>query len=107
MNAVYARYFEEAILPVLVQVSRLPKDVLVEIDCIAVIASGYSPSSTLSIYQKLRSHNRYLLFSDALAVVRRFFWASTQSPESTEMIRVSRPFFETFEGYCCLCSLIG
>ena len=42
MNAVYARYFEEAIAPAraCVQVSRLPKDVLVEIDCIAVIGSN-------------------------------------------------------------------
>jgi len=41
MNAVYARYFEEATAPAraCVQVSRLPKDVLVEIDCIAVIGS--------------------------------------------------------------------
>lgn len=39
MNAVYARYFDEATAPAraCVQVSRLPKDVLVEIDCIAVI----------------------------------------------------------------------
>lgn len=39
MNAVYARYFDEANAPAraTVQVSRLPKDVLVEIDCIAVI----------------------------------------------------------------------
>ena len=42
MNTVYARYFEEAIAPAraCVQVSRLPKDVLVEIDCIAVIGSN-------------------------------------------------------------------
>jgi len=41
MNAVYATYFEEATAPAraCVQVSRLPKDVLVEIDCIAVIGS--------------------------------------------------------------------
>ncbi len=40
MNAVYAQYFDEATAPAraCVQVSRLPKDVLVEIDCIAVIA---------------------------------------------------------------------
>ena len=40
MNQVYARYFEEASAPAraCVQVSRLPKDVLVEIDCIAVLA---------------------------------------------------------------------
>jgi 2-iminobutanoate/2-iminopropanoate deaminase len=39
MNAVYAKYFAQATAParVCVQVSRLPKDVLVEIDCIAVI----------------------------------------------------------------------
>lgn len=39
MNAVYARYFEAAIAPAraCVEVSRLPKDVLVEIECIAVI----------------------------------------------------------------------
>jgi len=39
MNAVYAKFFDEAIAPAraCVQVSRLPKDVLVEIDCIAVI----------------------------------------------------------------------
>ncbi|MCT7961240.1 RidA family protein [Laspinema sp. D1] len=39
MNAVYAKYFDEATAPAraTVQVSRLPKDVLVEIDCIAVI----------------------------------------------------------------------
>jgi len=38
MNAVYARYFEEASAPA-VPVSKFPvyKDVLVEIDCIAVI----------------------------------------------------------------------
>ena len=39
MNAVYSQYFDEATAPAraCVQVSRLPKDVLVEIDCIAVI----------------------------------------------------------------------
>ncbi|GAC1463845.1 MAG: RidA family protein [Chamaesiphon sp.] len=39
MNAVYAKYFDETKAPAraCVQVSRLPKDVLVEIDCIAVI----------------------------------------------------------------------
>lgn len=38
MNAVYARYFDEATAPAraCVAVSRLPKDVRVEIDCIAV-----------------------------------------------------------------------
>lgn len=39
MNAVYAQYFDEATAParVCVEVARLPKDVRVEIDCIAVI----------------------------------------------------------------------
>lgn len=39
MNAVYSQYFDEATAPAraCVQVSRLPKDVLVEIDCIAAI----------------------------------------------------------------------
>lgn len=39
MNDVYATYFEEAIAPAraCVEVARLPKDVLVEIECIAVI----------------------------------------------------------------------
>jgi 2-iminobutanoate/2-iminopropanoate deaminase len=39
MNQVYARYFDEATAPAraCVEVARLPKDVLVEIDCIAVI----------------------------------------------------------------------
>lgn len=39
MNQVYGRYFDEASAPAraCVQVSRLPKDVLVEIDCIAII----------------------------------------------------------------------
>lgn len=39
MNAVYARYFAQATAPAraCVQVSRLPKDVLVEIDCIALV----------------------------------------------------------------------
>lgn len=39
MNAVYAKYFEEATAPAraCVQVSRLPKDVRVEIECIAVL----------------------------------------------------------------------
>ncbi|WP_009632386.1 RidA family protein [Synechocystis sp. PCC 7509] len=38
MNTVYSQYFTEATAPAraCVQVSRLPKDVLVEIDCIAV-----------------------------------------------------------------------
>lgn len=40
VNAVYAKYFPEETAPAraCVQVSRLPKDVLVEIDCIAVIS---------------------------------------------------------------------
>ena len=39
MNEVYARYFNSDYAPAraTVEVSRLPKDVLVEIDCIAVI----------------------------------------------------------------------
>jgi 2-iminobutanoate/2-iminopropanoate deaminase len=39
MNLVYARYFAEETAPAraCVEVSRLPKDVLVEIDCIAAI----------------------------------------------------------------------
>ena len=39
VNRVYARYFDEATAPAraCVEVARLPKDVLVEIDCIAVI----------------------------------------------------------------------
>ncbi len=38
MNAVYAKYFNEATAPAraCVEVARLPKDVRVEIDCIAV-----------------------------------------------------------------------
>jgi 2-iminobutanoate/2-iminopropanoate deaminase len=40
MNGVYAQYFDEATAPAraCVEVSRLPKDVQVEIDCIAVKA---------------------------------------------------------------------
>jgi 2-iminobutanoate/2-iminopropanoate deaminase len=40
MNQVYAQYFDENIAPAraCVEVSRLPKDVLVEIECIAVIS---------------------------------------------------------------------
>ncbi|KAF3889108.1 RidA family protein [Tolypothrix bouteillei VB521301] len=39
MNAVYAKYFSEDSAPAraCVEVSRLPKDVLVEIECIAII----------------------------------------------------------------------
>jgi 2-iminobutanoate/2-iminopropanoate deaminase len=39
MNGVYGQYFDEATAPAraCVEVARLPKDVLVEIDCIAVI----------------------------------------------------------------------
>jgi 2-iminobutanoate/2-iminopropanoate deaminase len=39
MNAVYAKYFDEETAPAraCVEVARLPKDVLVEIDCIAVV----------------------------------------------------------------------
>jgi len=39
VNEVYARYFDAATAPAraCVEVARLPKDVLVEIDCIAVI----------------------------------------------------------------------
>lgn len=39
MNQVYAQYFNEFMAPAraCVEVSRLPKDVLVEIECIAVI----------------------------------------------------------------------
>ncbi len=39
VNAIYGQYFDEAIAPAraCVEVSRLPKDVLVEIDCVAVL----------------------------------------------------------------------
>ena len=39
VNQIYAQYFDEATAPAraCVEVSRLPKDVLVEIECIAVI----------------------------------------------------------------------
>ena len=39
MNGVYATYFDEATAPAraCVEVARLPKDVLVEIECIAVL----------------------------------------------------------------------
>ncbi|MBW4580402.1 MAG: RidA family protein [Tildeniella nuda ZEHNDER 1965/U140] len=39
MNAVYAKHFDAAIAPAraCVEVARLPKDVLVEIECIAVV----------------------------------------------------------------------
>jgi 2-iminobutanoate/2-iminopropanoate deaminase len=39
MNAVYARHFQEENAPAraCVEVARLPKDVLVEIDCIAIL----------------------------------------------------------------------
>jgi 2-iminobutanoate/2-iminopropanoate deaminase len=39
MNAVYAQYFDEATAPAraCVEVSRLPKDVRVEIECIALV----------------------------------------------------------------------
>lgn len=41
MNRVYAKYFDESTAPAraCVEVARLPKDVLVEIDCIAVVQS--------------------------------------------------------------------
>lgn len=42
MNAVYARYFDAATAPAraAVQVARLPKDVRVEIECIAMISES-------------------------------------------------------------------
>ncbi len=40
VNGIYAKYFDEATAPAraCVEVARLPKDVLVEIDCIALVA---------------------------------------------------------------------
>ncbi|MEM8831600.1 MAG: RidA family protein [Cyanobacteria bacterium P01_G01_bin.19] len=40
MNEVYAKYFDEATAPAraCVEVARLPKDVLVEIECIALLS---------------------------------------------------------------------
>jgi len=45
MNAVYAQYFAEATAPAraCVEVARLPKDVRVEIDCIAVGPYPFTP----------------------------------------------------------------
>ncbi|HEY9907181.1 MAG TPA: RidA family protein [Thermosynechococcaceae cyanobacterium] len=42
VNAIYAQYFEEATAPAraCVEVSRLPKNVRVEVDCIAAIEPG-------------------------------------------------------------------
>jgi 2-iminobutanoate/2-iminopropanoate deaminase len=41
VNGVYAKYFDEATAPAraCVEVARLPKDVLVEIDCIALVVA--------------------------------------------------------------------
>lgn len=41
VNAIYGQYFNEATAPArsCVEVARLPKDVLVEIDCVAVLPS--------------------------------------------------------------------
>ncbi|MGC1245759.1 MAG: RidA family protein [Spirulinaceae cyanobacterium] len=41
MNQVYSQYFQESTAPAraTVEVARLPKDVLVEIDCIAVVSN--------------------------------------------------------------------
>lgn len=41
MNGVYSQFFDEATAPAraCVQAARLPKDVLVEVECIAVIAA--------------------------------------------------------------------
>jgi 2-iminobutanoate/2-iminopropanoate deaminase len=41
VNAIYGQYFDEAIAPArsCVEVARLPKDVLVEIDCVALLPS--------------------------------------------------------------------
>lgn len=40
VNGIYARYFDEATAPAraCVEVARLPKDVQVEVDCIAVVS---------------------------------------------------------------------
>jgi 2-iminobutanoate/2-iminopropanoate deaminase len=40
VNGIYAKYFDEATAPAraCVEVARLPKDVLVEIDCIALVS---------------------------------------------------------------------
>jgi len=77
MNAVYARYFEgDRSARACVQVSRLPKDVLVEIDCIAVIAIKLPLSSTLSIYRNDRTKIVYLLFR-CTCFGTPIFWAST------------------------------
>ncbi len=42
MNGIYGQYFDEATAPAraCVEVARLPKDVLVEIDCIAVLPNS-------------------------------------------------------------------
>ncbi len=42
MNGIYGQYFDEATAPAraCVEVARLPKDVLVEIDCIVVLPSA-------------------------------------------------------------------
>jgi 2-iminobutanoate/2-iminopropanoate deaminase len=46
VNAVYAQYFDAATAPAraCVEVSRLPKNVLVEVDCIAAIDPNLSPN---------------------------------------------------------------
>jgi 2-iminobutanoate/2-iminopropanoate deaminase len=42
VNSIYSKYFDEATAPAraCVEVARLPKDVLVEIDCIAVLPNS-------------------------------------------------------------------
>jgi 2-iminobutanoate/2-iminopropanoate deaminase len=42
VNGIYAKYFDEATAPAraCVEVARLPKDVLVEIDCIAMVVDN-------------------------------------------------------------------
>lgn len=63
---------------------------------VTILANHLQANFSWKIRQPIWYSKPLPTFSDALALVRRFFWASTFSisPESAEMIKVPRPLFE-------------
>ncbi|WDD36925.1 hypothetical protein PQG02_34390 (plasmid) [Nostoc sp. UHCC 0926] len=76
---------------------------------VVILADYLQANFSWTIQQMIWYFKGLPTFSDALALVRRFFWASifSTSSKTTQMIKVPRLLFDRLRDICCLCCLIN
>jgi hypothetical protein len=77
-------------------IARTTPTLLALFSLVTILADHLQANFTWKVRQTCWYSKSIPTFSDALALVRRFFWASTFSTSlpSSDMIKVPRPLFE-------------